>query len=160
MPGVSTIQKPHNEVSEERSNTRTMFKPKTTDINVLPIPRHHHSTNDLTPFSTLYPGTTTRYRYTSEMNPLEVTMKKLSGNPKTKQDHQHVLMKPHRRPKHEGIHLLGVTYQEGFTSGTGGQGVLMMKNNPEMKRIFRNEVAVRTTIQNEAVVRMMMRTIW
>jgi hypothetical protein len=112
------------------------------------------------PFSTLYPGTTTWYQYTSEMNPLKVAMKISQGNPRTKQAHRYILMKPHPKPKHEGIHLLGVTCLEDSTSGIGGQGVLMMRNNPEMKRTFRNEVAMRTMIQNEATVRTMIQTIW
>jgi hypothetical protein len=128
-------------------NPKTLIKPKTTDINASPMPHHHCSTNVSTLSYTLYPGTTTQYQNTSENNPLEVAMKKPSGIPKTKLDYRHVL-RPH--PKHKGIHLLGVTYQEDSTSGTQGQDGLTMKNNPEMKRMFWNEVAVRT----------MMWTIW
>jgi hypothetical protein len=160
MPGVNTIQRLHNEASIGTLNTRTMLKLRTTGINALPIPRHRHSMNVSILSFTPYPGTTIRYRYISEINPLEVIMKRPSWNPKMKQDHLDLLMKPQTHPKHEGIRLLGVTYQEDSTSGTGGQGVLTMKNNPEMKRTFWNEVTTRMKIRNEAVVRMMVRTIW
>jgi hypothetical protein len=144
---------------EEPSNPKTMIELTTTN-NASPIPHHCHSMNHSTLSSTLYPGTTTRYRHISGMNPLEVTMKKPSWNPKPKQDPQHILMKPHLHPRHEGTHLLGVTYQEGSMNGTRGQGVSKTKNNPGMKRTFRNEVAVRTTIQNKGTMRTMMWTIW
>jgi hypothetical protein len=150
MPGVNTIRQPHNEAMEGPSNPKTMIKPKTTAINASPIPHLHHSMNPSTLSSILYPGITIRYWYTSKTNPLEVAMKKPSGNPKTKQVHQHVLMKPHPHPRHERTHLLGVTYEGDSMNGTQGQGVLMTKNNPEMKKTFRNEEAMR----------MMMWTIW
>jgi hypothetical protein len=144
-------------------NLKTLSKPKTTDINVSATPHLHHNTNALIPSFTLCPGITTRYQFISTMNPLEVAMKKSRWNLKMRQDRQDVLMKPQMHRKHEETCPLGVTYQEGFMSGTGGLDVLSMKNKPDKKKTFRNEEATRTIgkiPQNEEMLRTMMQIIW
>jgi hypothetical protein len=74
MPGVNIIQESYN------MNTKTLFRPKTTDINSSCTPRLHHSTTTLTPLFTLNPGTTTRYPNNFESHILEVAMRKPLGN--------------------------------------------------------------------------------
>jgi hypothetical protein len=134
MPGVNTIQESYN------VNTKTLFKPKTMDINNSCTPHLHRSMTASTPSFTLNPGTITRYPNNFESHILEVIMRKPPGNLKTRPDHQHILMKPH--PKHEDCHPLGDTCQEVSMSGTCDQED-MSKNHPEMKRMFQNKVATR-----------------
>jgi hypothetical protein len=159
-PGANTIRRQHNEASEEIPNLKMLPKLKTTDINASLIPCRCHNMNISILSSTLYPGTITWYQYISEMNLLEVAMKKSRRNPKTKQDRQHVLMEPQLHRRHEETHPLGITCLEDSTSGTGGQGVLMTKNNPEMKRLYWNEAVTRMMSRNEETSRTMMWTIW
>jgi hypothetical protein len=140
MPGVNIIQGLHDKPTRKQSDTRTLSKPKTMDMNTLDTPRLHHHTNASTLLYTLRPGTTTQYLSGSKNNTLEVTMKKPSGNLETRPDHQHILMKPHQ--KHAEIHPLGDTCLEDSINGSCNPDGLI-KNNPEMKRTFQNKVAMR-----------------
>jgi hypothetical protein len=139
MPGVNTIQESYNKAMKKQSNTKTLFKPKMTEMNASPTPHHHHHTNVLTLSYTLRPGTITQYLIGSKNNTLEVTMKKPSGNPKMRTGHQNVLMKPH--PKHkETLHHGGIYLEDSMNGSCDQDGLI--GNNLEMKRTFRNEVAM------------------
>jgi hypothetical protein len=130
-----------------KMNTKTLLKLKTMNMNTLCTPRHHHQTNASTlsyyDSYTLCPGITTQYLIGLGNNTLEVTMKKPSGNPRTRMDQHDLLMTPHLR--HKVIHHPGDIFLEVFMSGCLNQEGLT-KNKLEMKRTFQNVLATRNML--------------
>jgi hypothetical protein len=124
-----------------------MHKPKVTDMNTLRTPHHHHHMNTLTQWYTLNPEITTQYLIGYENKNLEITIKKPSGNPKTRTINRSLMFQLMKmQGNNKETHHLGDIYLEVFMSGSFDQASLI-KNNLEMKRTFQNEVAMRRLIQ-------------
>jgi hypothetical protein len=136
---VKTIQGLHDKPTRNQSNIGTLPKLKTVDMNTLSTPRLHHQTNASTLLYTLRPGITTWYLIGSKSKTLKVTMKKPSGNPKTRTDHQDVPMKPHLRHR-EVLHLDNICLEDS-TSGCSNRDGLI-ENELEVKKTFWNMLAM------------------